>query len=103
MKRISVNEITEGMVLAKPVVGSGGNILLGEGTELRTTLISRLRNWGVPFVVIQSQEGEITEEKITASLDTKRQEVERVFEQVKNHPLMAIIYEATKEHFGKAS
>lgn len=87
------------MILAKPLVGSAGNILLNEGVVLKTTIISRLKNWDVPFVTVQSGD-EQTEEPVTAvPVEFKTEVLDTIFTDVIKNPIMKIIYEATRDYF----
>lgn len=43
------------MVLAKPLTGSSGNILMGKGIALRTSIIPRLAAWGVTHVLVEGE------------------------------------------------
>jgi hypothetical protein len=62
MKKIPVDIIENGMVLAKDVCGPSGNVLLTAGTKLTPSLGRRLKNWGNNFVTIQSDEAPSTAE-----------------------------------------
>jgi hypothetical protein len=54
MKKMQVENIVDSMTLAKDVCGPSGNILLKTGTKLTPSLGRRLKNWGIQFVNVQS-------------------------------------------------
>lgn len=95
MKKIIVDEIENGMVLAKDVNGASGNALLGKGTTLSATMGRRLKNWGIPFVYVdgeeenheESTENGISPEEIKSILSKR-------FEGVLKIPRMADIFDA---------
>ncbi|HWR38891.1 MAG TPA: hypothetical protein VN611_05290, partial [Patescibacteria group bacterium] len=49
-RRFRIQDTEPGMVLAAPVIGSGGRVILMQNTVLTEKLIDRLQNWNV-FVV----------------------------------------------------
>jgi hypothetical protein len=56
MRKVLVDQITEGMMLGKDVCGSSGNILLGKGIPMNPGLGRRLKNWGIPFVYVEGED-----------------------------------------------
>lgn len=52
MKVISLNEITEGMQLAEPIINNFGQILLVKGTSLAEKHIKLLKTWNISRVSI---------------------------------------------------
>lgn len=98
MKKILVEEIENGMILAKDVTGSSGNALLGKGTTLSSTMGRRLKNWGIPFVHIEGEEEdhqESTDEN--ASPEEIRATLEKRFEGIIKIPRMTDIFNAVLE------
>ncbi|MBF0430279.1 MAG: hypothetical protein HQK83_03300 [Fibrobacteria bacterium] len=93
MKKVPVTEIEDGMLLAKPILGTDGKILLAPGVELKATMSSRLRNWGVVIVNILEERDDTSEEK-----ENKLNKLEMTFEQVLENPNMKLIYDAVKKH-----
>ena len=53
MQRISVDMATEDMVLAKAVQRENGAVLMGEGTELNSNLIERLKNLDIQTITVR--------------------------------------------------
>lgn len=95
MKKIIVDEIENGMILAKDVNGASGNALLGKGTTLSATMGRRLKNWGIPFVYIDGEEEnleEATEDGVSPE-EIKSILTER-FKGVLTTPRMADIFDA---------
>lgn len=98
MRKVIVDKIEDGLVLARPLMGATGNILLGEGVVLKASMISRLKNWDVPFVYVQS-EVEQTEDSSSASgVPVSTDELDEIFTDVMKNPIMKIIYDAAKEY-----
>jgi hypothetical protein len=99
MKKIMVENIVDAMVLAKDVCGPSGNILLGTGTTLTSSMGRRLKNWGIHFVHIESDEEpapqenapRISPEEITALLKNK-------FSNVMDNQLMKKIFASVAQY-----
>lgn len=98
MKKIPIDKIEDGMILEKPVMGTGGNVLLNEGVVLKASMIGRLKNWNIPSVSVQSDEEEVEEEAETVSIEYKTQQLDDTFADVMDNPIMKIVYDATKAH-----
>jgi len=60
MQRLPVARLRSGMVVARPIVGSSGQMLLSTGTVLNETYIHRLKEKGIPSIYIQEQAPELT-------------------------------------------
>jgi hypothetical protein len=95
MKKILVENVEDGMILARDVHGSSGSALLNKGTRLTMTMGRRLKNWGVPFVCIEGKE-EHQEEKpaIEISPEEIRQHLEEKFADVLDKPVMQELFNA---------
>ena len=99
MKKITVENIVDAMVLAKDVCGPSGNTLLGAGTTLTGSMGRRLKNWGIHFVHIESEEEpvpqenvpRVSQEEITSMLKNK-------FSTVMDNQLMKKIF-ASAAHY----
>lgn len=63
MKKISVSEVENGMVLDRDVRGSSGNILLNRGTSLTAAMGRRLKNWGISAVFVEGEEDVVEKEE----------------------------------------
>lgn len=59
MQRMPVTRLRAGMVVARPIVGSSGQMLLSTGTVLNDIYIHRLREKGIPSIYIQEQAPEL--------------------------------------------
>lgn len=95
MKKIIVDEIENGMILAKDVNGASGNALLGKGTTLSSTMGRRLKNWGIPFVYIEGEEENQEEsEESEVSPEEIKAELEKRFEGIIKIPRMTDIFNA---------
>jgi hypothetical protein len=95
MKRILVENIEDGMLLAKEVFGPSGNVLLNKGTAINPAMGRRLKNWGIPLVYVEGEEEtqaavavpQLSPEQILAQLEKK-------FSAVMNNPIMKKIFAA---------
>lgn len=56
MKEVTVSGLKPGSVLAKPVLGKGGNTMLETGTTLTESYIRRLKNLGITSVYVRPPE-----------------------------------------------
>ena len=56
MSQFSIDKLAPGMVLSEPAVGPRGNVLIGAGVELSSSLIDSLRKRGVEEVSVESGE-----------------------------------------------
>ncbi|HSQ42853.1 MAG TPA: hypothetical protein VLM37_11280 [Fibrobacteraceae bacterium] len=99
MKKIPVKEIQDGMVLAQPVTGAGGNILLGPGTVLKTSFATRLTSWGVAAVWIEADANIVSEEQNSKEI-TEKERIDALFEGRLVNPAMTAIYQATLQFHG---
>lgn len=95
MKKILVENIKDGMILAREVYGASGSALLNKGTKLTVTMGRRLKNWGIPFVCIEGKE-EHQEEKpaIEISPEEIREQLEEKFVDVMDDPTMQKLFNA---------
>lgn len=57
-KRISLDEVREGMILARPVISEDRSVLLEAEAVLTGFQIGRLRDWRIRSVAVQSRPGE---------------------------------------------
>ena len=56
MRRILVDAIEDGMVLAQPVEDRLGRVLLGRGDTLQARYRERLKEWGITVVLTEGDE-----------------------------------------------
>lgn len=97
MRKIPCDAIESGMVLAKPVVGPNGNILLGKGAVLQAGMANRLQSWGIPFVAIEGEQDEAGDGSGGKKIDPAELEKElreRFADVIKDHS-MNMIYQET--------
>jgi len=95
MKKVSVDAIEDGMVLAREVCGISGNILLRKGSVVTVALGKRLKNWGIPLVYIEGDDDErqkACENEI--SPEVVKDVLMKKFSDVFTHPLMRKIFVA---------
>ena len=56
MRRMETPALAPGMVLAEPVRGPRGDVLLGAGVELSERHLRGLKAWGINAVVVEGDE-----------------------------------------------
>jgi hypothetical protein len=100
MKKVPVSEIQDGMVLAQPITGPGGNVLLGIGMTLRANLSSRLTAWGIPSVWIEAEDQEKSETSSDASGISVRDRLDLLFKGRQVNSAMRTIFAAILKHRG---
>jgi hypothetical protein len=105
MKKIPSASIETGMVLAKPIKGSSGNILLNKGTTLQAGMANRLQSWGIPVVFIEGEgeEGEGTTGGKKIDPEEIKKTLAETFSDVKSDPIMNTIHDMTLEYLLKKS
>ncbi|MHC4885338.1 MAG: hypothetical protein ACYTGH_09665 [Planctomycetota bacterium] len=96
MKKIPVEEIEDGMVLAGEVFGPEGNSLLGEGTVLSERHRSLLGKRGIEMVSIVAEDDEPVsdlppESECSTTELVARTEIERVFSACGQDESMAML------------
>ena len=97
MKRILVENIADGMILAKEVCGASGNALLNKGCTLNTALGRRLKNWGILFVHVEGEDdsAEAQSTKAQASPQEIQTKLEQKFSAVMGNPIMKKLFAVT--------
>ena len=95
MRRVAVEAVENGMILAREVRGRSGNVLLNKGVAIDTFMGRRLKNWDVHFVHVEG-EGEDAEEKCAAQVSPEvvREGLEKKFSNVMHDPVMKQIFAA---------
>ena len=91
MRRLPLLEATPGMVLAKPIMNSGGLVVVAAGVILDETLIARLEQMGKSAIYVGGSSAEGTPDKSIGELE---QEVARRFRKVETDPAQIRIREA---------
>ena len=72
MKRVVIEELTTGMILAKPVTNNAGLVVLPVGAELDEATLSRLQRLGLTSVYVEGEAGDAsgkTLDELEAELD----------------------------------
>ncbi|MFC1584368.1 hypothetical protein ACFL5V_02345 [Fibrobacterota bacterium] len=98
MKKIPLSEVQDGMILAKPVIGSDGKILLAEGEVLKAKMAMRLSNWGVAIAYIREEGEEGSSDEDGEQKAARLKMLENTFKGVLDNPNMKTIYVAIKKH-----
>lgn len=74
-KKIFLDEIREGMILAAPQVNRYGQILLDEGTKINDKHIEVLRTWGIEIIEILEDE---LEDQMVNGMNSFKKEAEKL-------------------------
>ena len=91
MPSVTVDNVQPGMILAKPIT-KGNMVILGEGTVLSETWISRIADMGIEQIFIEgSTEQAVPKEKALEMLDLR-------FRGVLDKPFMSDIKETVEKH-----
>jgi hypothetical protein len=91
MKRILIEQLEPGMKLARPLM-RGDMVLLGEGTELVSRHIEKIREMEVAHVFVEgSSPPEISRAELLAQLDAR-------FKHVDALPYMDLIKDVIRKH-----
>jgi hypothetical protein len=99
MRRVSVEKIESGMVLAKEVRGRSGNVLLSKGVALNPFIGRRLKNWEIVFVHVEGEE-ESSEEvsAVRVSPEEVKAGLEKKFSGTLHDAIMKQIFAAVYQH-----
>ena len=91
MKKVSINELENGMILAKPIL-RGSMVILAEGAELTSSWIDRIEDMGIEDIFIEGiAEQAIPVEEALALLDAR-------FMMVNDDPCMNLLKKIVREH-----
>ncbi|OPY70619.1 MAG: hypothetical protein A4E57_00462 [Syntrophorhabdaceae bacterium PtaU1.Bin034] len=92
MARILVKNLTPGMKLERPVLNKNGLVMLGQNTELTSSLIDKIRDMEVSSVYVQGG---------ARNLPPKQELLGRLhdrFKNVENMPYMGVLKRLLIEH-----
>jgi hypothetical protein len=92
MGKMGCDQLTPGMVLAKPLIGKNGMVILGEGAELTEKWIDRIRDMGIDGVFVGGHS------EPAMPLDEALSRLEERFETVQDKPYMALIKKIVRTH-----
>jgi len=100
MKKIPVTDIQDGMILAQPVVGSAGNVLIGIGAVLRANMSTRLTGWGITTLFVESSEEEAPVTGNTPPSHNYKESVDACFQGRLVNSAMRTIHRCVLQHRG---
>lgn len=92
MKRVVIEELTPGMILAKPVTNTTGLVVLPLGAELDEATLPRLQRLGLTSVYVEGDAGDASG-KTLAELES---ELDHRFRRVNDDPIQCQIREAIR-------
>lgn len=96
MKRILLDDVEPGMVLAKPVTSLAGHTILPAGKSLDASLIARLRDMGLTSAHIENRPGE--EGDPVKTLAELEQALDHRFRRVAGDAVSARMRETIRRH-----
>lgn len=101
MKKIPLSKITDDMILAQPIIGASGNILMSPGNKLKTLMANRLEAWGVHEVWVESelQTDDVQDQVIVDNSSIFKAVEQRFMGRLVSQP-MQILYSAILKHLG---
>ncbi|MDR4478475.1 MAG: hypothetical protein R3B37_01825 [Nitrospira sp.] len=94
MKRVVIEELTPGMVLAKAVANSAGLVVLPVGAALDDATLSRLQRLGLTSVYVEGDAGDTSGK----TLDELEAELDHRFRLVAHDPIQCHLREAIRLH-----
>ncbi len=92
MKRVVIEELTLGMILAKPVTNSTGLVVLPAGAELDDATLSRLQRLDLTSVYVEGEAGDASG-KTLVELEA---ELDHRFRQVIDDPIQLQLRETIR-------
>ncbi len=111
MRKLNIDKVHDGMILAKPLHNIEGKILLAEGCKLSTRVISRLEEWGCDVVYVEGEPESSDEQNAVlgyncqdGNIEKMLEEIELRFSNVSDDPVLQMVKMSLKEHLiGKCS
>jgi hypothetical protein len=95
MRKITTEQIEDGMVLAQDVCATSGNVLVGKGTALTPALGRRLKNWGISVVHVEGEEQVVSAESApNVSPEEIKLHLQNKFSRVIDKSIMQEIFSA---------
>lgn len=88
------------MILAQPVTGTTGNVLVGPGSVLKTSMGARLQGWGIPVIWIESDEAESSSSNNAENLANSTEQIDKLFQGRLVNSAMRTIYSAIVKYKG---
>ena len=101
MKKVMTENLEDNMILAKPLIGQNGNVLLNEGVELKSSMADRLKRWGIAVIYVVSEESEEEKKEKDEAKNQKSQELVKIFADVIENPIMKIIFTVSSKHISE--
>ena len=95
MKRVVIQELLPGMILAKPVTNTNGLPIVAVGTTLDSSIIERLHRLELTSVYVEGD----AEDRDGKTLTELEAELERRFRRVVTHdPIQQMILRVLRKH-----
>jgi hypothetical protein len=99
MKKISTEQVEDGMVALRDISGPSGNTLVNKGAVLSAALGRRLANWGIPFVYVEGEEEAVAHEAVKDnSHEALKAQLLAKFSNCIDNPIMKNIFVAAYQY-----
>lgn len=94
MKRVVIDELLPGMILAKPATTASGLPIVARGAELDHLMIDRLRQIGLTSLYVEGEVDDVAGKTIS-ELEA---ELEHRFRKVRQDPIQQMILQHLHQH-----
>ena len=105
MRKLTIDKVHEGMVLAKPLHNIEGKVLLAQGCKLSSRVISRLGEWGCDVLYVEGEPESSSEQNAVlgynfqdGDIENMLEEIELRFSNVPDDPILQMVKVTLKEH-----
>lgn len=97
MQRIPLSYAAPAMVLAKPVQRDDGMVLLAEGTELTSSLITRLQSMKIEHIVVEGNPVDL--DGTLSEFNRSPEDLDRLFRKLTDNDFMMKLKSYLDEYF----
>lgn len=105
MRKLTIDNVKDGMTLAKPLHNMEGKVLLAQGCKLSQRIISRLDEWGCDIVYVEGEPETESEKNMVMGYDCQDGNVEKLIEEIElrfsnvaDDPVLQMVKMTFKEH-----
>ena len=99
-RSVPLAEVTEGMILGRPVTDAAGRMLMNAGVSLTQALIDRIKTTGLPSVWIDDP-NYVEADNSQANEAVVREAQDKKFSDVKSNPTMEMLWKYSTEYLVK--
>lgn len=99
MQKIPVRLAKPGMILAKPLLRDNGLVLVGEGTEISESLLSRIVSLNIETVVVKGTPLDLDGLGGSSAYAKRAERLDHLFRKFRADPFMIKLKDRLKEYF----